>query len=92
MDPFFITAALLYFVPSLVAFLRHIKTPQGPILLNIFLGWTIVGWVAALIWAACASPREAVMRTPLQPGEGAMFQIGRCVGFVRNAIRPVARP
>ncbi len=48
-------AALLigvpYFIPSIVAYARR-KTNRGAILaLNIFLGWTVVGWVVALVWA-----------------------------------------
>jgi hypothetical protein len=27
-------------------------------LLNVFLGWTCVGWVAALVWARTESPVE----------------------------------
>ena len=38
--------AIVYFIPSIVASVRnHIFR------LNIFLGWTFIGWVAALIWA-----------------------------------------
>jgi hypothetical protein len=40
-----------YFIPTLVA--GHLKHRQfvGILLLNVFLGWTFIGWVAALIWA-----------------------------------------
>lgn len=41
----------VYFIPTFVAF--GTKHPhRAPVLvLNIFLGWTVVGWVGALIWA-----------------------------------------
>ncbi len=44
-------ALFVYFIPSFVAHKKqHIqKTPI--LLLNIFLGWTFIGWVVALIWA-----------------------------------------
>lgn len=47
----------LYFSPSAVAALR--KSPHGPqiAILNFFLGWTLIGWVAALVWAY--APRRA---------------------------------
>jgi hypothetical protein len=54
--------ALLYLLPTVVALLRGIKTPQGPILLNILLGWTGLGWIGALIWAACAPVAAPVDR------------------------------
>lgn len=40
---------VVYCVPSIVA--RKKKYYQGILLLNMFFGWTIVGWVGALIWA-----------------------------------------
>jgi hypothetical protein len=44
----------LYFAPALAASLH--KHPQrGAIaILNLFLGWTVIGWVAALVWAYIA--------------------------------------
>lgn len=40
---------LAYFIPSMVA---KNKRDFGPIfVLNLFLGWTFVGWVIALVWA-----------------------------------------
>lgn len=46
----------LYFIPALVAAVRghHQTIPIG--ILNLFFGWTLVGWVAALIWAVSALP------------------------------------
>lgn len=89
MSPLFIVAALLYFVPSVCALLRGIKTPQGPVLLNLFLGWTILGWVAALIWAACAPLKPSLAHVPNT--RGALWQLGRCVGYVRNSFRTSAK-
>jgi hypothetical protein len=40
-----------YFIPAIIAFARN-KTSRFAILaLNFFLGWSIVGWVVALVWA-----------------------------------------
>ncbi len=40
---------LIYFLPSWVGS-KH--TNFGSIfILNLFLGWTFIGWIAALIWA-----------------------------------------
>lgn len=47
----------VYFLPTLVAF-RGGKRNRGAILvLNLLLGWTLLGWVGSLIWAMVA-PRE----------------------------------
>ena len=47
-----ILAFALYFTPSLVAWRK--KCGSGVMVLNLFLGWTFFGWVAALIWAVTA--------------------------------------
>jgi hypothetical protein len=46
----------LYFLP---AFLAR-KKRQFPLilLLNIFLGWTLLGWVGALLWAVADQAKE----------------------------------
>lgn len=40
-----------YFVPAIIAYARR-KANRGTILLvNVFLGWTLVGWIVALVLA-----------------------------------------
>jgi hypothetical protein len=43
-----------YFVPSVVSMLRGQKNWGSILVLNIFLGWTFIGWVVALVWACAA--------------------------------------
>ncbi len=40
-----------YFLPSLVAFLRQHKNRLAIFLLNLLLGWTVLGWVVSLVWS-----------------------------------------
>jgi hypothetical protein len=47
----FIISLALYFLPTIIAMVRHHRNTLGVFLLNFFLGWTFLGWVAALIWA-----------------------------------------
>ncbi|MDM8000719.1 MAG: superinfection immunity protein [Dehalococcoidia bacterium] len=49
--PFGLVSMALYFLPTIVILARRKKNVLGPILVNILLGWTVVGWIAALIWA-----------------------------------------
>jgi len=44
-----IVGLLFYFLPYIVKTKRH-PQPDMLFLLNFFLGWTIIGWIAALIW------------------------------------------
>lgn len=48
---FFITAPLLYFLPTLEARARKHPSVVSIGLVNLFLGWTLLGWVVAIAWA-----------------------------------------
>jgi len=41
----------MYFLPSILAFARSKRDTTAIVLLNFFLGWTMIGWVVALVWA-----------------------------------------
>jgi hypothetical protein len=49
--PFFGFSFIMYFLPSVIALARSKRDIAGIILLNFFLGWTLIGWVVALVWA-----------------------------------------
>jgi len=42
---------VLYFLPTLIAFLRQHKNKLAIFLLNLLLGWTVLGWVVSLVWS-----------------------------------------
>lgn len=47
---------VFYFAPTFNASSRKHPAKASIFLLNLFLGWTLVGWVAALVWSA--SPKK----------------------------------
>jgi hypothetical protein len=49
--PFFGFGFVMYFLPSLIALVRDKRDILAIVLLNFFLGWTVIGWVVALVWA-----------------------------------------
>ena len=51
---FLLLSTLLYFLPTIIG--RHHPNSFGIFLVNFLLGWTVIGWLAALIWA-CSTPR-----------------------------------
>jgi hypothetical protein len=57
----------LYFLPTIIANQRHLDSRAGIILLNLFLGWTFVGWIVALIWAIAAAPPYMTYMPPTHP-------------------------
>jgi hypothetical protein len=50
--PFFGFGFVMYFLPSIIALARGKRDILAIFLLNLFLGWSVIGWVVALIWAA----------------------------------------
>lgn len=50
-------ALAAYFAPTIVAFARHHHQANTVLVVNLFLGWTFVGWVVALAMAVGAVDR-----------------------------------
>jgi hypothetical protein len=42
---------MLYFTPAMIADARGRKDALPITLVNVLLGWTVIGWFAALVWA-----------------------------------------
>jgi hypothetical protein len=49
--PFIGFGFVMYFLPSIIALARNKRDIAAIILLNFFLGWTMIGWIIALVWA-----------------------------------------
>ncbi len=72
----FLIGAAIYFVPAIVAKVRKHDNFVAILLLNIFLGWTFVGWVVCIVWAATKSSTQTTTQnvyvtsaTPQQPAQ-----------------------
>ena len=48
----------IYFLPAIIGGVRQHHNRVAIFLLNLFLGWTLLGWVAALVWAATQVQRQ----------------------------------
>ena len=53
----FFVGVAIYFLPSFNASSRKHPNTSSIFLLNLFLGWTLLGWVAALVWSASSIKR-----------------------------------
>lgn len=49
--PFGLLGLAFYLLPTIIVIARRKKKILGPILVNVLLGWTFIGWIVALIWA-----------------------------------------
>lgn len=54
--PLILLSLFLYLIPTVVAFHRQHHNRQAIGALNLLLGWTVIGWIAALIWALTRPP------------------------------------
>lgn len=58
-------AIYLYFIPAIYASRKNRRDTMPILVLNVLLGWTLVGWVVALVWAARDdSPASVVVQSP----------------------------
>ena len=48
----------IYFIPSICASIREHKKFASIMVVNLFLGWTFIGWVIALAWAFSEDNRK----------------------------------
>jgi len=54
-----LAATALYFLPTVVAAARHKRNALAIFLLNLFLGWSGIAWVVALVWAVTIDRHDA---------------------------------
>ena len=48
-----------YLIPSVIAFFKSHSSKIAILALNIFLGWTFLGWIAALVWSLKNDPEKS---------------------------------
>ena len=69
---FVIFIVLLYFMPTIVA-MALLEDPLYIFLVNLFLGWTVIGWFAALVWAVAARKEFRIRESRTVPASSGRF-------------------
>ncbi|MDQ1713401.1 MAG: hypothetical protein QOE45_2851 [Frankiaceae bacterium] len=59
---------VLYFLPTVVAIGRKHHQIAPVVLVNLFLGWTFIGWIVAMVIAASAKRQPVVAQYFGAPG------------------------
>lgn len=54
-----VVGLMIYFLPAFIG--RKKNSAVGIFLLNLFLGWTFLGWLGALIWAVSSKRPNQIM-------------------------------
>jgi len=57
-------ALAVYLIPSIIGWNK--RNADGIVATNVILGWTLIGWVIALIWALSDSKPQAYKIPPKQ--------------------------
>lgn len=54
----------VYLLPAIIGFMRKKDNAVPILLLNLFLGWSLIAWVIALVWATSkdASAQQVVIQ------------------------------
>jgi T4 superinfection immunity protein len=53
---------IFYFLPVIIAAVRHTEHTLAIEWIDFLFGWTIFGWIAAMIWAAVDKPADQAGR------------------------------
>lgn len=59
----------IYFLPTVIANRNDHHNTTGIFLVNLLLGWTLIGWVAALVWSV-SKPRPVLVVGAPAPASG----------------------
>jgi hypothetical protein len=51
---------LLYFLPTVIGWRKRNVT--AIFVLNLFLGWSVIGWIIALVWACTADVQPTIIQ------------------------------
>ena len=76
---FLLLIAAVYFFPAMIAANRKHASAGAIFVLNLLLGWTFLGWVAALVWSLTGNVRaeKAVPEARQRPAGSAPEKTGR---------------
>lgn len=50
----------LYLLPAFIAYQRWHTNRHAILVINVFLGWSVIGWLGALIWSATGASTRAL--------------------------------
>ena len=79
-------AVVVYFIPTWVASARKHHNANAIFVMNLLLGWSGLGWIAALIWSFTAvSPKGAVEVAPESPATIDARPCPYCAEMIKKA-------
>ena len=64
---FLAIAVAIYFIPNWIASARKHHNANAIFVTNLLLGWTLIGWVVALVWSLTTVPLVTKVEPPGTP-------------------------
>ncbi len=55
---FIVVSICLYFIPFIIAAIRGIKNSMSVFFLNLFLGWTVIGFFVLIFYASLTNAKS----------------------------------
>ena len=68
-----IAFTLFYFLPAIVG--RKKANSNAIFLLNLLLGWSVIGWIIALVWATTTDPLGPTRPASASPTDSRIMQL-----------------
>ena len=50
----------IYFIPTIIATYREAGKAMQIFIINLFFGWTFIGWVVCLSWSFSGTPKNVI--------------------------------
>lgn len=60
----FLCAVAMYFLPAIIAHHRRHVSSGAIVLVNLLLGWSIIGWIVCFAWACSGNTRREIVILP----------------------------
>ena len=80
-------ALAIYFIPTFVANRRHLRNIVAIGALNLLAGWTLIGWVGALVWAFTHNTRDQDEPGSAVPSEPERRACPQCAEMILPAAK-----
>lgn len=82
---FLVVGFVIYFLPTFVASSRKHLNGTSIFLVNLFLGWTFLGWVVALVWASSANTEGPKSSSAVAASSSAERACPFCAETIKSA-------
>lgn len=76
---FALAMLIIYFIPAINGYSKQHRSRALILVVNVFLGWTVLGWLVALAWSA-GSARD----DPAAPAASTHVKCPDCAELVRR--------